>query len=156
MKNIYTDEFRKIMQVNYDHTSMSANRIDEILNFARGMNFERIGIAHCITFQYETEILKEYFLRYFEVFTVDCKYGRITKKELLGGEGTRILCNPAGQANFLNQHNTELNISMGLCIGHDMIFSKQSIGLVTNLFDKDFTNNNSPERAVAETKNKLR
>lgn len=155
MKNIYTDEFRKIMQVNYDYTSMSANRIDEIVNFARGMNFERIGIAHCITFQYETEILKEYLSKYFKVFTVDCKYGRIAKKELLGGEGARILCNPAGQANFLNQHNTELNISMGLCVGHDMIFSKQSVGLVTNLFDKDFTNNNSPERAITETKNKL-
>ena len=38
MKNTYTDEFRKIMQVNYDYTSMSANRIDEIFNFARGMN----------------------------------------------------------------------------------------------------------------------
>jgi uncharacterized metal-binding protein len=155
MKNTYTDEFRKIMQSNYDNTSMSANRVDEILNFARGMNFERIGIAHCITFHYEAKVLKDYLSRYFEVFTVDCKYGRITKKELLGGDGKRILCNPAGQAEFLNQHNTELNISMGLCVGHDMIFSKQSTGLVTNLFDKDFTNNNSPERAVAETKNKL-
>ena len=156
MENTYTDEFRKIMQANYDYTSMSANRIDEILNFARGMNFKRIGIAHCITFRHEAEILKEYFSRYFEVFIVDCKYGRISKKELLGGDGTRILCNPAGQAEFLNQHNTELNISMGLCVGHDMIFSKQSNGLVTNLFDKDFTNNNNPERAVTETKNKLR
>jgi uncharacterized metal-binding protein len=100
--------------------------------------------------------LKEYFSRYFEVFTVDCKYGRITKKELLGGEGSRILCNPAGQAEFFNQHNTELNISMGLCVCHDMIFSKHSVGLVTNLFDKDFTNNNNPERAVEETRNKLR
>jgi len=45
---------------------------------------------------------------------------------------------------------------MSLCVGYDMIFSKQSIGLVTNLFDKDFTNNNSPERAVTETKSKLR
>ncbi len=156
MESIYTEEFRKIMKANYENTSMSANRIDEIVNFARGMNFKRIGIAHCITFHNEARILKEYLSKFFEVFTVDCKYGRITKKELLGGEGARILCNPAGQAEFLNQHNTELNISMGLCVGHDMIFSKQSKGLVTNLFDKDFTNNNSPERAVADTKSKLR
>jgi uncharacterized metal-binding protein len=155
MKGTYNKEFRKIMQVNYTHTSMSANRIDEILNFARGMEFERIGIAHCITFSHEAEILEKYFSKYFKVYTVDCKYGRITKKELLGGEGSRILCNPAGQAEFLNEHNTELNISMGLCVGHDMIFSKQSNGLVTNLFDKDFTNNNSPEKAIAEISGKI-
>lgn len=60
------------------------------------------------------------------------------------------MCNPAGQADFLNNHGTELNISMGLCVGHDMIFSKKSDGFVTNLFDKDFTNNNSPEIAFSE------
>jgi uncharacterized metal-binding protein len=37
-----------------------------------------------------------------------------------------------------------------LCVGHDMIFSKVSKGLVTNLFDKDFTNNNNPTQAISE------
>ena len=37
-----------------------------------------------------------------------------------------------------------------------MIFSKKSDGLVTNLFDKDFTNNNNPAKAIAETQNKCR
>lgn len=155
MNKIYTSEYRKIMQVNDDYTSMSANRIDEILNFARGINFKRIGIAYCITFSYEAQILEKYFSKYFDVYTVDCKYGRITKKEILGGDSNRVLCNPAGQAHFLNQCNTELNISMGLCVGHDMIFSKHSEGLVTNLFDKDFTNNNNPSMAISEIKRKL-
>jgi len=61
-----------------------------------------------------------------------------------------IACNPAGQADFLNKKNTDLNISMGLCVGHDMIFSKKSEALVTNLFDKDFTNNNNPAQAIAD------
>ena len=154
MNEIYTDKYRKIMQVNYDYTSMSANRIEEILNFSRGMNFKRIGIAHCITFSHEAEVLEKYFSKYFEVYTVDCKYGRVTKKEILGGEGGRIMCNPAGQAQYLNQKNTELNISMGLCVGHDMIFSKHSEALVTNLFDKDFTNNNNPAKALSEIQRK--
>lgn len=149
MSDLYTEEFRKIMKVNYDYTSMSANRVEEIMNFARGMDFERLGIAHCITFSHEAQILKQYFSRYFEVYTVDCKYGRVPKKDIIGGEGGRILCNPAGQADFLNQRNTDLNISMGLCVGHDMIFSKASNALVTNLFDKDFTNNNNPAEAIA-------
>jgi uncharacterized metal-binding protein len=155
MKELYTLEDREIMQVNYEHTSMNANRIDEIMNFARGINFKRLGIAHCITFTNEAHLLKTYFSKYFDVYTVDCKYGHIPKKDLIGGSGNRILCNPAGQAEYLNKHNTELNISMGLCVGHDMIFSKKSNGLVTNLFDKDFTNNNNPTQAIATIQRKL-
>ena len=150
MKELYTKEFRKVMQANYDTTSMSSNRVEEIMNFARGANFKRIGIAYCITFGYEAELLEKYFSKYFDVYTVDCKYGRLRKKEILGGDSNRVLCNPAGQADYLNKENTDLNISMGLCVGHDMIFSKTSHGLVTNLFDKDFTNNNNPAQAISD------
>lgn len=155
MNEIYTTEFRKIMQVNCDYTSMRSNRIEEILNFARGMNISRLGIAHCIMFSHKADVLEQYFSKYFTVFTVGCKYDKVRKKDILGGDSKRVMCNPAGQAEFLNSHNTELNISMGLCVGHDMIFSKKSNGLVTNLFDKDFTNNNNPEIAFSEIEKKL-
>lgn len=156
MRELYNDTFRKIMRVNIETTSMSSNRVEEIMNFARGAKFKRIGIAHCITFTREAQLLKEYFSRYFEVYTVDCKYDRIPLKNLLGGTSNRVMCNPAGQADFLNKRNTELNISMGLCVGHDMIFSKASDGFVTNLFDKDFTNNNNPSQAIADIRNTMR
>jgi len=155
MSELYTAEFRKIMQVNDDYTSMSSNRIEEIMNFARGAGFSRIGIAHCITFSYEADLLERYFSKYFDVYTVNCKYGRLPKKNILGGVSNRIMCNPAGQADFLNHKNTELNISMGLCVGHDMIFSKKSEALVTNLFDKDFTNNNNPAKAISDIEDRL-
>lgn len=155
MNKIYTSEFKKIMQANCDFTSMRSNRIEEILNFAQGMNIERLGIAHCITFSYEAEVLEKYFSKYFKVYTVGCKHDKVRKKELLGGNSNRIMCNPAGQAEYLNNHNTALNISMGLCVGHDMIFSKKSNGLVTNLFDKDFTNNNNPTIAFSEIEREL-
>ncbi|GAF04535.1 DUF1847 domain-containing protein [Saccharicrinis fermentans] len=155
MTELYTKAFRDIMQVNYDTTSMRSNRVEELMNFAKGAHFKRIGIAHCITFGYEAELLEKYFSKCFDVYTVDCKYGRLQKKDLLGGSGSRILCNPAGQAHFLNQRNTDLNISMGLCVGHDMIFSKASNAFVSNLFDKDFTNNNHPDQAITEIQMKM-
>jgi len=58
MSDLYTEEFKKIMKVNSDYTSMSSNRVEEIMNFARGAGFKRIGIAHCITFGREARILK--------------------------------------------------------------------------------------------------
>ncbi|MBN2165444.1 MAG: DUF1847 domain-containing protein [Marinilabiliaceae bacterium] len=155
INKLYTEEFKRIMRANDASTSMRSNRIEEILNFAREAKIKRIGIAHCITFNYEAEILKNYFSKYFEVFTVDCKYGRITKKEIMGGNSERIACNPAGQADYLNNKKTELNISVGLCVGHDMIFSKKSEAWVTNLFDKDFTNNNDITKAINDIQSKL-
>jgi uncharacterized metal-binding protein len=44
---------------------------------------------------------------------------------------------------------------MGLCVGHDMIFNKKSEGYVTNLIDKDFTNNNNPTQALLDIQNKM-
>ena len=142
------------MQVTVDYSSMSNNRVEEIRDFAKGAGFKKIGIAHCVMFPQETNIVKRYLSKDFEVHTVDCKYGRIRKDEMLGGTGRRIMCNPAGQAEFLNNHETDLNISLALCVGHDMIFSKASEALVTNLFDKDFTNNNDPAQAVADIEKK--
>ncbi len=143
------------MQVTVDHSSMSNNRVEEIRDFAKGAGFKKIGIAHCVMFPHETSVVKGYLSKDFEVSTVDCKYGRIRKDEMLGGSGRRIMCNPAGQAEFLNNKETELNISLALCVGHDMIFSKASEALVTNLFDKDFTNNNDPAKAVADIEREL-
>ena len=150
MEELYTEEFRAIMQSNVDCSKLRTNRIEEIKNFAQGIKFTRIGIAHCISFSHEAKVLSDYLSKHFDVYSVDCKYGNLIKKELLGGESKRILCNPAGQADFLNNHKTELNISMGLCVGHDMIFSKLSKGLVTNLFEKDFTNKHNPTQAINE------
>jgi uncharacterized metal-binding protein len=36
------------------------------------------------------------------------------------------MCNPIGQAVFLNKSQTELNIILGLCVGHDSLFIKYS------------------------------
>ena len=84
----------------------------------------------------------------FEVFSIDCKCGRITKKEMLGIEGNSIMCNPSGQAEFLKEKQTELNISMGLCVGHDMIFSQKSGVAVTTLVVKDRVNNHNPMEGI--------
>jgi uncharacterized metal-binding protein len=46
-------------------------------------------------------------------------------------------CNPAGQAKYLEVKGTELNIMMGLCLGHDMIFNARSKAPVTPLLVKD-------------------
>jgi len=155
MDTLYDKDSLELMHIADRTSDMSINRIQEINNFALNGNYKRIGIAHCITFSSEAHIIEQFLSKNFTVFTVDCKYGRLRKQDLFGVHSGRILCNPAGQAQYLNENNTDLNISLGLCVGHDMIFSKKSSAPVTSLFCKDFTNNNNPAKAVSDIRRSL-
>mgnify|MGYP000188900606 FL=1 len=47
------------------------------------------------------------------------------------------MCNPILQAKQLNAEKTDLNVVIGLCVGHDSLFNKYSYALVTTLLTKD-------------------
>jgi len=86
---------------------------------------------------------------------VICKNGS-TPKEFLGIEECRKInpgtyepmCNPVGQAVLLNRTGTELNIVMGLCVGHDSLFIKYSEAPVTVFAVKDRVLAHNPLGAV--------
>ena len=54
----------------------------------------------------------------------------------VGGEGA-ALCNPVMQARLLEEEGTDLNIVMGLCVGHDTLFYRHSHAPTTTLVTKD-------------------
>lgn len=58
------------------------------------------------------------------------------------------MCNPIHQALRLNAENTEFNIVMGLCVGHDSLFYKYSEALVTTLVAKDRVLAHNPVAAL--------
>ncbi len=155
MNNTYNENDIKIMRASDNGTAMYMNRIEQIKNFALAANYKTIGIAHCITFGYETDIIKRFLNKYFQVYTVDCKIDRLRSRDIFKDNSSRILCNPSGQAEYLNAKKCDLNISIGLCVGHDMIFNYKSEAPVTCLFTKDFTNNNDIDKAVSEIASKL-
>lgn len=47
------------------------------------------------------------------------------------------MCNPILQAKQLNAGKPDLNVVIGLCVGHDSLFNKYSDALVTTLLTKD-------------------
>ena len=53
-------------------------------------------------------------------------------------------CNPIAQAQLLNQAGTDMNILVGLCVGHDMLFTKYSDAPVTTLVAKDRVTGHNP------------
>jgi len=138
----------KIMLTAEEAFVKGANRLQEIKNFARKAGIKRIGIAHCIALQKEAEIVKQFLSDEFEVFSIDCKNGHIPKNEMLGIESNAIMCNPAGQADYLKACDTQMNIVVGLCVGHDMIFNQKSAAPVTTLVVKDRVNKHNPVEGI--------
>ena len=91
----------------------------------------------------------------FEVDAVACKNGHIPKEFLGVCEEEKIepgthetMCNPIGQAMFLKKAGTELNLIMGLCVGHDTLFMKYSDAPVTVFAAKDRVLGHNPMAAL--------
>lgn len=99
-------------------------RVQELVEFTRRMKYSKLGVAFCTGLHEETKSLCKILESHgFNVNSICCAID--------GG------CNPVGQARVLNSADTELNIIMGLCIGHDVLFTKFSDAPVTTLVVKD-------------------
>jgi uncharacterized metal-binding protein len=99
-------------------------RIRELIEFSKRIGFHKLGVAFCTGLREETLTLCKILESHgFDVSSVACT--------VEGG------CNPVGQAMVLNGVGTELNIIMGLCMGHDVLFSKFCKAPVTTLVVKD-------------------
>jgi uncharacterized metal-binding protein len=131
-------------------------RVEEIMNFARRIGARRLGIASCIGLIREARILQEILeANGFEVDSVCCQVGSIDKEKIGLKDEEKIrpgqyetLCNPVGQATLLNKAGTELNIVVGLCVGHDSLFFKHSEAPVTVLVAKDRVTGHNPVAAL--------
>ena len=148
---LYTDEDKKIMQKAEDARIVGKNRVEEIKKIARLSGYKRIGIANCVTLQKEADKLKELLAKEFEVVASNCKTSKVPSKEILGHEAKGMTCNPTGQAYELEQNKTELNITLGLCMGHDILFNKNSSAPVTNLVVKDREFKHNPVLALQQS-----
>ena len=62
-----------------------------------------------------------------------------------------IMCNPILQAKILNNEKTDLNVIIGLCVGHDSLFYKYSDALCTTLVTKDKVLAHNPVGALYQT-----
>ena len=135
--HLYDEQDKQILKVAEDSLNPRIDRVDEIIEYAKEAEISKLGIANCISFNKEADQLEGILTNAgFEVEKVHCKYGKVPFNDLLPGyRGTS--CNPAGQAEYLREKETELNIMMGLCLGHDIIFNSKSKAPVTPLIVKD-------------------
>jgi len=116
-------------------------RLQELVEFCKLMKYEKLGLAFCIGLQDESEMVVSRLSADFDVVSVCCKACGISKDELdlprIRSDGFEAACNPVGQALLLQEENTDLNVILGLCMGHDVLFTKHSKAQVTTLAVKD-------------------
>lgn len=126
----------------------SQTRLEEIIEFAKRADYTRLGLAFCIGLAEEAAFVAKVLEKHFKVDSVCCKMSGLNKDKhgmsKIKPDQFEVACNPIGQAQMLNRAKTDLNIQMGLCLGHDILFQKYCQAPVTVLVVKDRVLANNP------------
>jgi uncharacterized metal-binding protein len=120
-------------------------RVEEIAAFARRAGIKKIGIASCVGLAAEARTFTKFLeSQGIASYSVLCKVGAVEKTETgipkehkIEPDSHESMCNPVLQARLLAKQQTELNVVVGLCVGHDSLFIKYSQAPVTYLVVKD-------------------
>ena len=131
-------------------------RVEETVLFIQRMGYQKVGIATCVGLLNEAKTFSKILRKNgIEAYMVICKVGGqdkcemgLTDREKVRGGGAETMCNPILQARFLNREQTQLNVVIGLCVGHDSLFYKHSDAPVTTLIAKDRVLAHNPAGAL--------
>lgn len=131
------------------------SRLEELIEFSKLMKYSTIGLAYCYGMEKDAALivstLKSNGLK---VEAASCTVGGIAQNDVnLGSNICNVSCNPIGQARQLNSKAPDLVITMGLCLGHDILFNREIKADTTNLVVKDRVYNHQPSRALQEIEN---
>jgi uncharacterized metal-binding protein len=131
-------------------------RILEIAEFARRMQYTRLGLIFCAGLAREGKLVAEFYqAKGFEVISTICKVGQVPKETIGVADDQKIaigchesMCNPIAQAMMMNSVQTHFNVLLGLCVGHDSLVFKYSQAPCTVLAAKDRVFGHNPLAAI--------
>jgi uncharacterized metal-binding protein len=126
------------------------SRLQEVIEFSTEMNFKRIGIAYCYGMEVESKMISTIFRESgFKVYPVSCTTGGFKQSEVNSQSSiNKVSCNPIAQAEQLNQEGVDFTLTVGLCMGHDILFNKQIESYTSTLLVKDRVHDHNPINAL--------
>ena len=143
----YDEEDRQLVKLILESKNKTVPRVQEIIEFAKHAGYKRLGIANCVGLAEQAGVYEEMLSAHFEVTRVGCKVCDLQNCEFAeGAEGAA--CNPVTQAKLLAEAGTELNVVLGLCLGHDLLFQKYTAAPCTTLVVKDRVLGHNPVAAL--------
>ncbi len=134
-------------------------RLEETIDFMKKCGYKKIGLAFCVGLRNEAKTLTK-ILEYhgFEVCSVICKCGAVPKthigisqEETVRNNPDEIMCNPIGQALYLNEEKVDFTLLFGLCVGHDTLALKYLESPVSVFAVKDRVLAHNPVAAIYQS-----
>lgn len=137
----YSNEDKGVMLAS--SRAKNSSRLIELINYAKNSGYKRLGVANCFSMQsYANKLVAILEENGFDVYSINCKDSGLRGEEFCE-EMAGAICDPIAQANFLNDMETDLNISVGQCLGHGLLFQKYSKAEVTTFIVKDIAHNHN-------------
>ncbi len=157
VKDLYDEQDRNYMQAagcTEADRYMQMTRLEESAYYAKQLGLKKLGIAFCLGLREEARLVVLYLEKEgFLVESVGCKACGVDKAEFsvakIRPEGRETMCNPKAQAALLASAKTELNFTVGLCVGHDALFGLSSKAPFCCLIVKDRVLAHNPVGAVS-------
>ncbi|MDD1702100.1 MAG: DUF1847 domain-containing protein [Methanoregula sp.] len=142
---------KKVLDPEKQNEKYTWTRIHEIIEYAKIRGMKRLGIATCYSLMPEAKLLSGILENSgFEVVSLSCLCGEVNPQEI--GMPGNIFCNPILQAEILNREKTDLNIMVGLCVGHDILFLRNCRAETTPLIVKDRALGHNPVAALYQSR----
>lgn len=136
-------------------------RVEETLELIQRRDYQLVGVATCTGLLNEARVfcslLQERGIKH---VAVGCKIGTVDKSYLGLSESIKIhpdcphesMCNPVLQALYLNSRQTDFNVMIGLCVGHDAMFLSRVSAPTSVLIAKDRVLAHNPAGALYNIK----
>jgi len=126
------------------------SRLQEIIEFSKSMNFQRIGLAYCYGMERDAALVAQILRESgFKTYPVSCTTGGF-KQSRVNNNSTidKVSCNPLAQAEQINKESVDFTVTMGLCLGHDILFQKHIQSYTSTLLVKDRMFDHNPIKAL--------
>lgn len=122
------------------------SRFDETIEFAKIMNYKKIGLAYCYGMEKFARLIQHKFTENgFSVSLVSCSIGGVKQSEVNSASCIhKVSCNPIGQAQQLNAENIDFTLIVGICLGHDILLQRNLKMDFTTLIVKDRMHHHNP------------
>lgn len=133
----------------------SLSRLHEIVELARELDMHKLGLAYCYGMEKDARLVAQYLRgEGFAIEAASCTVGGLTQKQInTESNNCNVACNPIGQALQLNKRQPDLVLTMGLCLGHDLLFQRNIKADTTTLVVKDRVHHHQPLMALESIKN---
>jgi uncharacterized metal-binding protein len=154
MEEYHTDANQQVVQaaaeIVDDGRAGTLSRIEELIEFSKLMGYKKIGLAYCWGLTDLASAVRAVFkANGLRAVGVSCTVGGFRQSEVNEKSGLPgASCSPLNQAAQLNADGADLAVVIGLCMGHDVLFTRAFQGDVTTLLVKDRPYNHNPLEGI--------